>query len=222
MPNRKNKSADLHGHYKSSLLLGGVITLGLLVGLFRADIRPAEPEKSFIPDVEPIAMQEVVNTIQRDKPPPPPRPPAPVEVPDTEVLEEDEFNLDPIDLVDVALPAGPPPAPPTAAALPEDDEVVDFVRVEEMPELIGGMKGLQRAVRYPEVAKKAGVEGRVFIQFVVDETGRVVDPVILKGIGAGCDEEALRAVQQARFEPGKQRNRPVRVRMTLPINFRLK
>ncbi|HEX7070747.1 MAG TPA: energy transducer TonB, partial [Rhodothermales bacterium] len=97
-----------------------------------------------------------------------------------------------------------------------------FVIVEEMPELIGGLESLQRSINYPEIAKKAGVEGKVFVQFVVDENGNVQDPVVTRGIGAGCDEEALKAVRQAKFKPGKQRGKPVRVKMSLPITFRLK
>ncbi|ARA93177.1 hypothetical protein AWN76_008400 [Rhodothermaceae bacterium RA] len=96
-----------------------------------------------------------------------------------------------------------------------------FVRVEEMPELIGGLQVLERQLRYPEIARKAGIEGRVIVQFVVDETGRVVDPVVVRGIGAGCDEEAVRLVKQARFKPGKDKGQVVPVKMSLPITFRL-
>jgi TonB family protein len=95
-----------------------------------------------------------------------------------------------------------------------------FVIVEQMPELIGGLDGLQRLVAYPETARKAGIEGRVIVQFVVNEVGVVTGPVIMKGIGGGCDEEALRVVSSARFTPGKQRGRLVRVKMSVPITFR--
>jgi protein TonB len=91
-----------------------------------------------------------------------------------------------------------------------------------MPELIGGIQGLQKRVKYPEIAKKAGVEGTVFLQFVVDEKGNVVDPAVVKGIGAGCDEAALEAIKTAKFKPGKQRGKPVKVKFSLPVRFRLK
>ena len=87
---------------------------------------------------------------------------------------------------------------------------------------LGGLGALQSKINYPEIAKKAGVEGTVFLQFVVDENGNVVDPQVVKGIGAGCDEEALRAVRQVKFKPGMQRGRPVKVRFQLPVRFRLK
>jgi len=96
-----------------------------------------------------------------------------------------------------------------------------FVVVEEQPELIGGLRSIQSRIEYPELARRAGIEGRVIVQFIVDEQGNVVDPHILRGIGGGCDEAALEAVKQAKFEPGKQRGKAVRVQYALPITFEL-
>jgi protein TonB len=96
-----------------------------------------------------------------------------------------------------------------------------FVVVEQMPELVGGLTSVQEQLRYPEFARKAGVEGRVIVQFVVDEGGRVEQPRIVRGLGAGLDAEALRVVRQVRFIPGHQRGVPVKVKMSLPITFRL-
>ena len=96
-----------------------------------------------------------------------------------------------------------------------------FVVVEEMPELIGGLRQLQTQIRYPEMARRAGIQGRVFIQFIVDEQGDVIHPRVIRGIGGGADEEALRVVRQAKFTPGIQRGQPVRVQYSLPIYFRL-
>jgi protein TonB len=120
-----------------------------------------------------------------------------------------------------AQPQSPPPPPPPSEEEEEEAEPEVFVAVEEMPELIGGIASLQQKITYPEMARKAGVEGRVFIQFIVDENGNVNDPVVLRGIGAGCDREALRVVREAKFEPGRQRGKPVRVKMSLPITFSL-
>ena len=96
-----------------------------------------------------------------------------------------------------------------------------FVVVEEMPELIGGLQSIAQEIRYPEMARRAGIEGRVFVQFIVNEEGEVERPQVLRGIGGGADEEALRVVSQAKFTPGYQRGRPVRVQFMLPIIFRL-
>lgn len=96
-----------------------------------------------------------------------------------------------------------------------------FVVVEKMPELIGGLRSVQQRADYPEKARKAGVEGRVIVQFIVNEKGYVENPRVIRGIGSGCDEEALRVVREARFRPGKQRGQPVRVQYSLPIVFKL-
>ncbi len=102
---------------------------------------------------------------------------------------------------------------------PTDEEV--FIIVENMPELIGGMTGLQSKVNYPQEAIDQGIEGRVTVQFVVSKEGDVIDPKVVRGIGAGCDEEALRVVSEAKFKPGEQRGRKVALQMSLPILFKL-
>lgn len=90
-----------------------------------------------------------------------------------------------------------------------------------MPEPIGGIKGIQEKIVYPEITKRAGVEGKVYILAFVDESGTVTKAQVLKGIGAGCDEAALDAVQKTKFKPGKQRGKPVKVQVSIPIIFKL-
>jgi len=105
----------------------------------------------------------------------------------------------------------------------EDKETAPtyFVAVEEMPEPIGGIKAIQEKITYPEIAKRAGVEGKVYILAFVDENGNVTKAQVLKGIGAGCDEAALDAVLKTKFKPGKQRGTPVHVQVSIPIIFKL-
>jgi TonB family protein len=146
------------------------------------------------------------------------RPPVPVEVPNDEIIDDAELNLDASLDLDMALDLPPPPA---ARKVVEDEEPEIFLVVDQDPELIGGLEGLQRSIRYPEIARKAGIEGRVFVQFVVDENGNVLDPVVTRGIGGGCDEAALEAVRNAKFKPGKQRGLAVKVQYSLPLTFRL-
>jgi periplasmic protein TonB len=131
------------------------------------------------------------------------------------------FN-EPDDDVQVSrqAPSLPPPPPVAKTSLESGTDI--FMIVEEMPQLIGGLASLQRGIHYPEVAKKAGVEGRVIVSFVVNKTGGVENPEVLRGIGAGCDEEALGAVARARFKPGTQRGEAVNVKLTLPVTFKLK
>lgn len=120
-----------------------------------------------------------------------------------------------------ALGLEPESISPVPAQMEGSDANDYFVVVEDMPELIGGLRELQRNIRYPEVARRAGIEGRVYVQFVINEQGDVENPQILRGIGGGADEEALRVVRMAKFTPGMQRGRPVRVQYSLPIFFRL-
>ncbi len=95
------------------------------------------------------------------------------------------------------------------------------INVDQMPELIGGIEALQREIRYPEMARQAGIEGRVFVQFIVDQEGNVELPTIIRGIGGGADEEVLRVISQAKFKPAISEGRPVRVKYSLPVTFRL-
>jgi len=102
----------------------------------------------------------------------------------------------------------------------EDEEPEIFTIVEQMPELIGGMQSIYEILRYPEKARRDGIEGSVVLQFIIDKQGKVVDPVVVRGIGGGCDEAAIEAVKQVRFTPGRQGGRVVRTRYSLPITFR--
>jgi protein TonB len=90
-----------------------------------------------------------------------------------------------------------------------------------MPEVIGGLYSIQSKIKYPEIAKRAGIEGKVYVQAFIDEDGNVANAKIIKGIGGGCDETALDAVKQTKFKPGRQRGTPVKVQVSIPIVFKL-
>lgn len=94
--------------------------------------------------------------------------------------------------------------------------------VDEMPEIEGGLAEVYKHIEYPSVARKKKVEGRVFIKFVIDENGKVLDPVILKDIGDGCGEAAIEGIKKVKFTPGKHKGKPVKVYYTLPVTFKLK
>jgi periplasmic protein TonB len=111
---------------------------------------------------------------------------------------------------------------------PVEEEVAEeiFTIVEDQPQPKGGMAAFYEYVgknlKYPAQARRMGIEGKVFVEFVVDKDGTITDVKAIKGIGAGCDEEAIRVIQLApKWSPGKQRGRPVKVRMILPITFKL-
>lgn len=219
---RKEDKADLRKRYPLYVELGMVLALGLLIIAFKASWAAPEPEQLVMEEQEIVEMEEIQQTKQEVKPPPPPRPPVPVEVPNDEILEDEALDLDASLDIDEPLTNLPPPPPPADDEEEEDAEPEVFVIVEDPPELIGGIEGLQAKVKYPEIARKAGVEGMVVVQFIVDEQGNVLNPVVLRGPGAGLDEEAVRVVAGARFQPGKQRGKPVRVKMSLPIRFKLR
>lgn len=212
---RKNAKADLRRSYNVILQIGLIVALLFIIGLVRINLYSEPPAPPPVEEQEEVVMEEVIQTKQIETPPPPPRPPVPVEVPNDEIIEDEILELDaeldldgPLDL--------PPPPPPS-----EEEEEEFFVVVETMPELKGGLADLQRKVKYPEMARRAGIEGRVTVQFIVNEQGRVENPRVIRGIGGGCDEAALEAVRKAEFSPGMQRGRPVRVQYSLPIVFRL-
>lgn len=93
---------------------------------------------------------------------------------------------------------------------------------DKMPHLIGGLGSIQSKIVYPDQAKATEIEGRVFVQFIVNEQGEVENPVVVRGIGAGCDEEAVRVMRLAKFNPGVHEGEEVKVKMSLPITFKLK
>jgi protein TonB len=195
-----------------------ILSLLIFIGLFKLEFYPEITEVVFQHTTELIQVEEIERTRQEPITPPPPRPVVPVAVPNDEIIVDEQILFS-TDMTFDDIVALPPP-PPSATQTEEEEEEI-FVLVEQMPELIGGLAAVQSKIKYPEVARLAGIEGRVVLQFVIDEKGNVNDPVIIRGIGGGCDEEALRAIKEVKFVPGMQRGRPVKVRYSLPVTFSL-
>ncbi|WP_445665095.1 energy transducer TonB [Fodinibius sp. AD559] len=211
---RKKPQADLRNYYTIFLQLGMVVVLLIFITAMKVQIVSEKPDADLTQEQEVVEMEEVTQTKQEEKPPPPPRPQVPVEVPNDEIIEDQDINIDADINMDEPLPEPEEPQQ-------EEEEEDFFVAVENMPKLKGGLGKLQQKINYPDMARKAGIEGRVIIQFIVNEKGQVEDPRVIRGIGGGCDKEALRVVKQAEFEPGQQRGNPVRVQYSLPITFKL-
>ena len=235
----KEPSADLKKKYPIYLQIGLLLSLALTIAAFTVSLPEGDDVEAYTDQAEVIELEEIPPTQEYiPPPPPPPAPPPPQEVPDEVEVEDDVIEEITLDLDDVppAPPAPPPPPkaapapPPTAAAPPppppppepEPTEPEIFEVAEVQPELIGGLPGLQSRVEYPEFARRAGVEGQVVVQFVVDERGNVVDPVVLRSPNDLLAEAALKAVRESRFKPGQQRGRPVKVRFAVPVTFRLR
>ncbi len=216
---KRKPEANLRNYYTILLESGLILALLIMTALVRIDLTSSETDFVQVLEQEAVEMEEIIQTQQRETVPPPPRPPVPVPVPNSEIIEDVHINIDAEIDFGAALDMPPPPAPQEEHEEPEDGF---FILVEQMPELIGGLESLQRNVRYPERALRANIQGRVYVQFIVNERGEVENPQVIRGIGGGCDEEALRVVSQARFKPGMQRGRPVRVQYNLPVIFMIR
>ena len=212
---RKKPKSDLRKYYTVFLESGLIVVLVIFLIAMKLDLSSEQKDVDLTDEQEVVQMEEIVQTKHKEKPPPPPRPPVPVEVPNDEVVEDQvlDINAD-LNLQD-KLEMPPPPDNK------EEEEEDFFVVVEQMPKLKGGLAKLQGCVNYPEMARKAGIEGRVIVQFIVNEQGNVEDPKVVRGIGGGADKEALRCVKQSEFQPGMQRGNPVRVQYSLPVVFKL-
>ncbi len=92
---------------------------------------------------------------------------------------------------------------------------------EEMPSPVGGLPAIYKHVKYPEIAQKAGIQGKVYLLAFINENGGVDDVKVIKGIGGGCDEAAIKAVKNTKFSPGKNKGKAVKVKFSLAIKFKL-
>ncbi len=102
----------------------------------------------------------------------------------------------------------------------EDEQYLAFAT--QMPELEGGMPELVKKIKYPPLAKQTNIEGKVFAMAYVDEKGKVDKVKIIKGLGAGCDEEVVRVLSSSRFKPGQHEGKPVKVKTTVSVTFKIK
>jgi TonB family protein len=112
------------------------------------------------------------------------------------------------------------PPPPEEKEDMKNDPAI-YRTVEVMPEPVGGYGAIKKKLIYPELAKENGIQGTVEVQITVDEFGEVTNAEVVKGIGYGCDETARIAVYYTKFKPGLQRGKPVKVQMTVPIEFKI-
>lgn len=170
-------------------------------------------------------FEEMLDIPPTEQPPPPPpkiQQPEIIEVPDEEEIEEEiEVNLDVEITEDKAIEE-------LVFEEPVEEEVADevFTIVEQQPVYPGGMGAfyefVQKKLKYPSQARRMGIEGKVFVQFVVDKQGNITEVTTVRGIGAGCDQEAEKVIRASpKWKAGKQRGKAVKVRMILPITFKL-
>ncbi|MFN3341075.1 MAG: energy transducer TonB [Flavobacteriales bacterium] len=220
---KKNPDVDINKKLPSLKMMGLLVALAFTLTAFEYTVFEKEELALTYDTTNDDLLDEQVVDIP--PPPPPPAPPPPPmivteiktveddkKVDNVQTFQETDVN-DKIDIVDVKVEEAP-----------VVEEIFDVV--EEQAEFPGGMEKLRdflsANLKFPPMAKESGVQGKVYVQFVVFKDGSVGDIKVLRGIGSGCDEEAVRVVKSMpKWNPGKQRGRAVSSRFTLPINFKL-
>lgn len=201
--------------------LGLCITLGSLIIAFNWNFQDSN-DGMVLGNLDNDNFEDIQEMPNTEQPPPPPpmilQQPIIVEVPDEMILEEVEVNLD-VEITEETIIQ-------EVEFEEVEEEVAEeiFEIVEDAPAPIGGFKEFYSFVSknlvYPNTARRMAISSRVFVKFVVDEEGKLNNVHVIKGIGGGCDEEAVRVVEMApNWKPGKQRGRAVKVWMTLPFTF---
>ena len=224
---KKSPKADLEKKKTTGLLIGYVLALAVMFIAFEWSERDKVintdtglTQVVFEEEMIPITEQE-----EQKAPPPPPEVPKAEEI--IEIAENDadveETTIQASDETDKAVEVK---YVPVEVEEEEVEEQQIFQVVEEMPEFPGGMsecmKFLGKNIKYPTISQENGVQGRVIVQFVVNTDGSIVDPVVVRGVDPYLDKEALRVIKMMpKWSPGKQRNKPVRVKYTVPVMFRL-
>ena len=213
-------------------------------------------DTDFNPSYIPTDIEDIIETLPPRTPPPikPPPPPEIVEIPEEDLIESEQPELKDMSIDDEStLPEVTPPPPkptkqdkvPLPPPPPVEPEIKDIFKiVEDMPRFPGceGLEGnkadkkacsdkklleyLYKHLKYPSIARENRVEGRVYIQFVIEKDGSVSNGKIIRDIGAGCGLAALKVVNDmnslhSKWTPGSQRGNAVRVLYTLPVSFKL-
>jgi len=220
---KKTPKADLENKKTLFFQIGLILALLFVFGAFEYKSYDKQTIDLSARAVDDTPEEIIPITEQKVKPPPPPPPKqvTQIKIVDDDVEVDDDIDIDVDADDDTEMEEYIPPE--------EDEEIMEteiFTVVESMPEFPGGMgelmKFLAQNIKYPPLAKESGIQGRVFINFVVEPTGAISNVKILRGIGGGCDEEAVRVVESMpKWKPGKQRGKNVRVSYNLPVKFTL-
>lgn len=223
---KKNPKADLQ---KMKLLfteIGLVAALGVVLLAFEwTSSGDINTDLANLQDV--VMEEEMIPITQMEEIKPPPPPPEPVQVTDVINIVEDDVDID--DNLDIFDSEFREDVAVKIVKFQEEEEEMEeeqvFVVVEDMPGFGGGDSNkfreyIAKNLRYPEVAAENGIQGRVFVQFVVEPDGRVSNVKVVRGVDPALDKEAVRVVESSPpWKPGKQRGKPVRVSFTFPIIF---
>jgi protein TonB len=224
MERKKSLKADLENKRTLFLQIGLIISLAITLAAFewksyeKREVNLEQRAQSEIPE-------EIIPITKQEEPEPPPEPPQTT----TELnIVENEADVEDDIIIDVEADDDTEVEEYTPMLQEEEDveEEKVFMVVEEQPSFPGGeqarMRYLSNNIDYPQLARESGIQGTVYVTFVVEKDGSITDVRVLRGIGGGCDKEAIRVVKEMpRWEAGMQRGKPVRVQFNMPIRFTL-
>jgi len=224
MVEKKSSKADLESKKVYFVQIGMILALGLVLLGFEWKSYEKKVVDTFQRQVTDVPEEIVMITQQKievaaTSPPP-----------TTTIINIVEDDVDIDDEITIDAEANAATEIQEYVPVKHEEEVVEeaeiFQIVESMPDFPGGdaarMQFLRDNIKYPQIARESGIQGTVYVTFVVEKDGRVTDIRVLRGIGGGCDEEAIRVIKaMPRWTPGKQRGKPVRVQFNMPIKFTL-
>ncbi len=225
MIEKKSPKADLENKRGLFVEIGLVIVLALV--LFGFEWKNYDKAKVEVFQRQATDIPEEMVEITKQETPPPQAPPPPqvtvLNIVDDNVEIDNDFTVD-AEATQTTQVQEYVPVQKAEEEVIEEQEI--FQVVESMPEFPGGEEAriqfLRDNIKYPQMARESGIQGTVYVTFVVETDGRVTGVRVLRGIGGGCDEEAVRVVKaMPRWIPGKQRGKPVRVQFNMPIKFTL-
>ncbi|MCR5140832.1 MAG: energy transducer TonB [Bacteroidaceae bacterium] len=224
---KKSKSANLENKKGTWVLMGLVTVFALLFVAFEWTQHEKKYDGDILDAGDIILEEEVIPITMPEKKTVPPPPQA---VTQAEVLNivEDDAEIEETTLVsneDQAVFVEVTDDVPVVVEEVEEEQEI-FQVVENMPEFPGGTQALlqylKKNIKYPTICQEQGIQGRVVVQFVVNKDGSIVDPEVIKPVNPYLDKEALRVVStMPKWKPGEQRGKPVRVKFTLPVQFKL-
>ena len=222
---KKSPKADLENKKNIFVQIGLVVSLAICLYGFEATSKVEQVGDLGSMEGQTVE-EEIIPITRQDQPPPPPPPPPPKVVDmlvivddDTEI--EEELEIEDSEATDkTAITA----VMQVASAKEVEEETPVFFIVEDMPEFPGGDAALRafiaQSVKYPTIAQENGIQGKVYVNFVVGKDGSITNAKIARGVDPSLDKEALRVVNSLpKWKPGKQGGKPVRVSYTVPINF---
>ena len=224
---KKSEHADLEKGKSTSLLIGFVIALGVMFVALEWTQREVEDNSEIYTAKDVSLNEEMIPITLPEKKTVPPPPAAVTKADIIEIVEDDadieedimastEDNVEWVDLDDYDVVEVEPE--------PEEEEI--FMVVEDQPEFPGGtaalLEYLRKNIKYPAICRENNIQGRVLVTFIVNKDGAIVEPEVVKSVNPSLDKEALRVIStMPNWKPGSQRGKPVRVKYTVPVNFRL-